>query len=181
VLAVNTTVVAVVAPPESDALSAVHGANVRVVRPHAAADGTESLQRAMTVWQEARGTAATYLVHDADPLGWVGNAWVRQFDGEGAAGELEVAVAETVARWRAGTLDLPDYYVVVDAEDLTPTRRHWFIGVLGSAAPARVVATRADHLLTDDLGRLRTGPWWPGLDEVLADIGEVVPDKVGLP
>ena len=46
-LAVNTTVVAVVAPPESDALSAVHGANVRVVRPHAAADGTESLQRAM--------------------------------------------------------------------------------------------------------------------------------------
>jgi hypothetical protein len=176
---VNTTVVAVVGSPGDDLLARAHGANVRVLAS-GMVEGAESLPRVAAARQEARRTAATYLLHDADPLGWVGDAWVRRFDGEGAAGELEVAVAETLARWRARTLDLPDYYLVVDPEDLSRTRRHWFLGVLGSAGPVRVAAVRADRPLTDGLAHLRTGPWWPPLDEVLAGIDRLVPDRAGV-
>ena len=80
-----------------------------------------------------------YLVHDADPLAAVGDAWVRRYDEQGPIGELEVAVAETLARWRVGSIELPDYYLVLDAEAWGATRRHWYLGVLHGAAPARVV------------------------------------------
>jgi hypothetical protein len=36
-----------------------------------------------------------YLVHDADPLALVADAWVRRYDQQGPAGELEVAVRDT--------------------------------------------------------------------------------------
>jgi hypothetical protein len=44
-----------------------------------------------------------------------------------------------LARWRVGSIELPDYYLALDAESWTATRRHWFLGVLHTAAPARVV------------------------------------------
>jgi hypothetical protein len=52
--------------------------------------------------------------------------------------------------------------------------------VLHAAAPARVVpAAGADDAL-DRLARLPTGRWWPDLDDLLAGIEHVVPDRAGL-
>jgi hypothetical protein len=176
VLAVNTTVVAVVAPSGATPLEDVRAANVRVVLTQT---DDVALDRAVAAWIEARRTTRPYLLHDADPLAWVADAWARRFDGQGAAGELEVAVAETLARWRARSLDLPDYYMVVDPEGFAPTLRHWFLGVLGSAAPTRVITSRPWTPVVDHLTELRPGPWWPDLDGVLADVDRVVPDQAG--
>jgi hypothetical protein len=175
VIKVNTTVVAVVAPAGSPPpLAAVSAPNVRVVRPP---DDAPPLDRAVTTWNEARHTNSPYLLHDADPLAVVVDAWVRRFDGSGVVGDLEVAVAETLARWRARSLDLPDYYLVVDPEALAPTQRHWYFGVLGAAAPARVVVPAASAPVADHLGELRPGPWWPDMDRLLADVDHIVPDQ----
>jgi hypothetical protein len=176
VLAVNTTVIAVVAPPEATPLAGIHGSNIRVVRPDADAP---PLERAMDAVARAKRTTAPYLLHDADPLALVERAWVARYDGHGVAGELEVAVADVLARWRARSVELPDYYLLVDPEDLGPTERHWYLGVLAAASPARVVASRPNAPVTAHLGDLRPGPWWPDLDRVLAGIDQVVPDRVG--
>jgi hypothetical protein len=175
---VNTTVVAVVAPTRGDVspLDHVRAANVRVVRPDADAP---ALDRAVMAWEQARRTSMPYLLHDADPLAWVADAWARRFQERGSAGDLEVAVAETLARWRARSLDLPDYYLLTDPEDLTPILRHWFLGLLGSAAPSRVITGRADAAVVDQLADLRPGPWWPDLDRVLAGLDRVLPEQLG--
>lgn len=178
-LRVNTTVVAVVAPESfvPDPLD-VRAANVRVVRPDPEAP---ALDRAVAVWSEAKRTTAPFLVHDADPLAWVVSSWAHRFEGTGPAGELEVAVAETRARWRARTLDMPDYYLVVDPEALPPVIRHWYLGVLTAAAPARVVACPADTSVVDRLAGLPPGRWWPDLDHLVADVDQIVPDLVATP
>jgi hypothetical protein len=178
VLRVNTTVVAVVAPSAKDAspLEDVHAANVRVVRPDLE---QPALERAVMAWDQARRTSTPYLLHDADPLGWAAEAWSRRFEGQSSAGDLEVAVSETLARWRARSLDLPDYYLLADPEGLNPILRHWFLGLLGSAAPSRVAALRPGASLVDQLADLRPGPWWPDLDRVLAGIDRVLPEQLG--
>jgi hypothetical protein len=178
VLNANTTVVAVVAPGEADPLEHVHAANVRVLRTEA---GAPALERAREAHEQARRTGTPYLLHDADPLAWVGDSWARRFEGQGAPGELEVAVDETLARWRARTVELPDYYLVMDPEGFGATWRHWFLGVLASAAPTRVVAGRPSIPVVEQLADLRPGPWWPDLDRLLADIDRVVPDRAGVP
>ena len=157
-------------------LDDVHAANVRVVRSDADAP---AFDRTAAVWEQARRTTAPYLVHDADPLGPVAEAWARRFEGQGVAGDLEVAVAATLARWRARSLDLPDYYLVMDAEELRPTLRHWFLGVMGSAAPTRVVAGRSSVPVVDQLTELRPGPWWPELDRILDGLDRVIPEQAG--
>jgi hypothetical protein len=178
VLRVNTTVVAVVAVAGVDPLDGVRAANVRIVRPEA---DPPALDRAILAWEQVRRTSTLYTLHDADPLAWVADAWVRRFDGQGAVGELEVAVAETLSRWRARSLDLPDYYLVVNPEAFASTMRHWFLGVVRPAAPTRVVVVRPSISLADQLGQLRPGPWWPDLDRMLADLDRVVPDQAGAP
>jgi hypothetical protein len=172
----STTVIAVVGGGTTTLDRLADAANVRTVR---ADPELPALDRAVAAWGQAARMAAAYTVHDADPLSAVADAWVRLFDGVAPAGELEIAVAETVARWRARSLDLPDYYLLVDPEDWPPTRRHWYLGYLAGAAPARVVATGGDVL--SRLGRLATGRWWPELDRILADVDRVVPDRAGLP
>ena len=175
-LAVNTTVVAVVAPDGVVAIPAVQAANVRVVRTD---PDLSILDRARQAWEQAKRSKTPYLLHDADPLGWVADTWTQRFDGQGALGDLEVAVAETLSRWRARAIDLPDYYLVVDPEGFSPTRRHWLYGVLGAAAPNRVVTVRPTLPLLDHLLELRPGRWWPDLDLVLVDVDRVVPDQAG--
>jgi hypothetical protein len=176
VIAVNTTVVVVVGPADVDPLDHVHASNVRVLRP-----GTDApaLDRASAAWEQARRTTAPYLLHDADPLAWVAEVWARRFEGQGVASDLEMAVAETLARWRARSLELPDYYVVFDPEALRPTLRHWFLGLLGSTAPARVVTTPPSIPVVASLAHLRTGRWWPDLDLILNDLDRVIPEQAG--
>jgi hypothetical protein len=132
--------------------------------------------------RRAVGAYTTYVVHDDDPLAPVADAWVRLFEEHGAIGELEVSVAATVARWRALTVELPDYYLVTGVEELSDTRRHWYFGVLHAAAPHRVVPVdpEATRVLAA-LESLAPGRWWPPLDRLLEGIERVAPDVVGTP
>ena len=69
-------------------------ANIRVELP----DPGAPLDRAVAAWRVAAATKAPYLVHDADPLALVTDAWVRRYDEQGPAGELEVAVRDTLKK-----------------------------------------------------------------------------------
>jgi hypothetical protein len=175
----STTVVTLVGErSEEYAAQLASAANVRVV---AVERDAPQLDRAVEVWNQVGNTHAPYLLHDADPLAAVADAWVRLYDGEGAVGEVEVAVHETLARWRAGSLELPDYYFVLDAEAWSPTRRHWFLGVLHGAAPARVVPVAGSAgTVANALAHLSSGRWWPDLDRLLDGIERAVPDRAGL-
>jgi hypothetical protein len=171
----STTVVAVVG---TDARACVERldrwANVATLVPEPDAP---SLDRAVAAWSAATRMHTPYFVHDADPLGAASAAWVRRFDERGPVGELEVAVTDTVARWRAGSIELPDYYLVLDAEAWTPTRRHWYLGVLHTAGPARVVPVPDADEAGSALAHLSAGRWWPDVDELLTGIEHVVPDQ----
>jgi hypothetical protein len=177
---ISTTVVALVGEhARACAKGLEEAANIRVELPDPAAP---PLERAAAAWQAATSTQAPYLVHDADPLALVADAWTRRFDEQGPAGELEVAVAETLARWRARTIELPDYYLVLDAESFAATRRHWYLGVLHRAAPIRVVPVdAATDQIRSRIGKLTSGRWWPDLDQVLADVDRLVPDQISHP
>lgn len=136
------------------------------------------LDRAVTAWHDAARAHSPYFVHDADPLAPVADAWVRLYDEQGPRGELEVAVAETLARWRPGSIELPDYYLALDADTWAPTRRHWYLGVLHAAAPARVVPIPDPDTAARMLPRLGAGAWWPDVDDLLGGIEQVVPDQL---
>jgi hypothetical protein len=173
----STTVVAVVGAGARACVERLErSANVATLVPE---PGDPALDRAVAAWSAATRMHTPYFAHDADPLGAVADAWVRRYDEHGPVGELEVIVTDTLARWRAGSIDLPDYYLVLDAESWVPTRRHWYLGVLHEAAPARVVPVPDADAATAALVRLSAGRWWPDLDELLARIDRVVPDRVG--
>ena len=178
---VATTVLAIVGAPPADQLRALaaslgEAANVRAVLP----DPEDApLDRAMAAWGEAARAHIPYLVHDADPLAEVAAAWVDRWDGTGDIGRLEVAMRAVLQRWRARSLELPDYYLLVDAEGLPPTARHWYLGVLAGTAPNRVVVTGASPgQAAHAVRRLRAGRWWPDFDRLLADVHRRVPDAL---
>ena len=155
-------------------------ANVTLVLPD---DSLSASARAAAAWRECRSAATPYVVHDADPLAEVAAAWIARYDEAGAAGDLEMAVTAAVSRFRRGEVDLPDSLVLLDPDGWPETRRHWYLGVLAAAAPARIVPIRAEaRELRRTLRSLPTGRWWPEPAERLLDgIDRVVPDKVGLP
>lgn len=173
---VSTTVVALIGADASRRVQQVGEAtNVLAVVP----EQQRPLERAAAAWAKATATSRTYLVHDADPLHEVAADWSALYDGTGKRGELETAVAETVARWRTRAIELPDYYLVLDAETLPETTRHWYLGVLRSAAPARVVPVAGSAAAVDRaLTHLPAGRWWPDLPDLLDGIDQVVPDAV---
>jgi hypothetical protein len=172
---VSTTVIAVTGKRSRELLERVREAGcLRTVLPELDAP---PLERASSVWDVAAGSHTPYLLHDADPLAAVADAWARLFDQQGPVGELEVALQQTLQRWRAGSIELPDYYLVSDAETMDATRRHWYLGFLHRAAPVRVVpVTGSAATLTDQVGRLPTGRWWPELDRLLDGVERVTPD-----
>lgn len=176
---ISATVVALVgAGAQRWAREAGASANVLAVVP----DDGDALDRALAAWAVAAGSARTYVVHDADPLAGVAHHWVALYDGTGMRGELETAVSEVTARWRGRSVELPDYYLVLDAEDMPATRRHWFLGVLRDAAPSRVVPVRSSAAAVDRaLAHLPAGRWWPDLPELLTGIDRVAPDAVTTP
>ncbi|WP_307874874.1 hypothetical protein [Frankia nepalensis] len=185
----SSTVVCVVGPdptasPDTVTRSVVaplaSAANVTLVLPD---DTMSPGARAAAAWRECRGVATPYVVHDADPLAEVAAAWTARYDEAGAVGDLEVAVAAAADRFRRGEVDMPDSLVLLDPDGWPPTRRHWYLGVLAAAAPARVVPVRSDSReLRRALRALPAGRWWPDPPERLLDgIDRVVPDRVGLP
>jgi len=177
---IATTVLGLVGSPDDSRLRALGGrlgerTNVRAVLPEA---DDPSIDRAVAAWRETAGAHLPFIVHDADPLAEVAAAWVDRWDGAGDVGRLEIAVQAVLQRWRAGTLELPDYYLVVGPEELAATARHWYLGVLASAAPHRVVVTEDDHeALERSVRGLRAGRWWPELDRLLTDVDRHVPDS----
>ena len=150
-------------------------ANVLAVVP----DEGDPLERAVAAWSGAAGSWRTYVVHDADPLAAVARQWVALYDGTGLRDDLETAVAEVIARWRSRSVELPDYYLVLDAGDMPATLRHWLFGVLRDAAPTRVVPVQPTTAAVDRaLTHLPAGRWWPDLPDLLAGIDQVAPDAV---
>ncbi|GAB2966648.1 hypothetical protein LWP59_21810 [Amycolatopsis acidiphila] len=145
--------------------------------------------RAATVKDEdsARGLVAqshaAYVVHDADPLADLATAWTGFFDRADTPGTLEVAVEATLAALRRGSVQLPDYYVVLDPESLPETRKHWWLGVLAGVSPNRVIPAKASAAaVAAVLSRLPSGRWWPDPpDDWLRGLGRAVPDRVGVP
>jgi len=171
----SSTVVVVAGDRAAEVVSGLDGLhNVRaVVRgDRSPAEITELLAK----------SAATYVVHDADPLAEVADAWTGFFDGTEPVGGLEVAIESTLAALRADRLVLPDYYIVLDPGELPETRRHWWLGVLAGAAPSRVIPCQASvSAVTEALGRLSAGRWWPSdLDGWLRGLPRVVPDRAGV-
>lgn len=177
---IATTVLGLVGSPDQPRLRELVGAlgnraNVRAVLPEV---DEPAIDRAMAAWREAAGAHLPFIVHEADPLADVAAAWVDRWDGAGDVGRLEIAVQAVLQRWRAGTLELPDYYLVVGPEALAATARHWYLGVLAGAAPHRVVVTEDDHdVLVRAVRGLRGGRWWPALDRLLTDVDRHVPDS----
>jgi len=172
----STTVVAAVGEHARACVERLHRwGNVATLIPDPDAP---ALDRAVEAWNAATRIHTPYFVHDADPLATAAAAWVRRFDEQGPVGELEVAVADTVARWRAGSIELPDYYLVLDAETWSPTRRHWYLGVLHAAGPSRVVPIADADDAGSALAHLSAGRWWPDVDELLTGIERVVPDQI---
>lgn len=148
-------------------------ANVR-----AAAVETEDAARELVAQSHA-----AYVVHDADPLAGVADAWTGFFDRGDPPGTLEVAVEAALAALRRGSVQLPDYYVVLEPESLPETRKHWWLGVLAGVSPSRVIPAEANAgAVADLLSRLPSGRWWPEPpDEWLRGLRRAVPDRVGVP
>jgi hypothetical protein len=172
----SSTVVVVAGDRAGKVVSGLDGLrNVRAIT----SDGRSPAEVGRAVDQ----AVATYVVHDADPLGAVGDAWAGLFDGTAPVGALEVATETALAELRAERLVLPDYYVVLDPGEMPVTRRHWWLGVLAGAAPARVVPAGASAAaVTEVLGRLSPGRWWPAdVESWLRGLPSVVPDRAGLP
>ena len=177
-----STVVCLLGDPEVVAAAArgLAGAgNVRVVTP----DDGPPVDRALAAWAEASRALVPYVVHDADPLAEVAEAWRARFDpalAGGVPGALEAAVAGVLARVRAGSLGLPDHYLALDPEGWDPTLRHFVLGWLAAAAPVRVtpVAATADAV-TRALPALASGRWWPDAARLLEGLDRVVPDRAG--
>lgn len=175
---IHATVVCIVGSQAGHLVDAV-GANrnCRAVSP----EDTEPLDRAVAAWREAASAHLPWLVHDADPLAAVAEAYRAQFD-EGTHGALDVAIHQTLVRWRAGSLALPDYYVVAEPHELATTTRHLYLGALHDERPARVQPLRADpDELARRLPRLRATRWWPELDRLLARLTRRAPDELPHP
>ncbi|WP_213814983.1 hypothetical protein [Glaciihabitans sp. dw_435] len=122
-----------------------------------------------------------YVVHDRDPLAHVAHAWVEFFDDQTTLGTLDFEIERALQSLSAGGASLPDYYIIDAPEELSPTWKHWWLGVLPDAAPTRVIpwddgATPLARLL----GHLPTGRSWPDPGPWLHRVARQVPDRVGL-
>lgn len=172
----SATVVTLVGPDAARSLPGLAAAGrVRTVTVDAELG---PLERAAAAQRLVSGSGSTLAVSDIDPLAGVVDAWTGLYAGTGVAGALEVAVAATVAIWRAGTVELPDYFVVLDPDAWEPTRRHWYLGVLTAAAPSRVLPVPSADAVPGVLRRLPSGRWWPTLERLLDGIDHQLPDRL---
>jgi hypothetical protein len=161
------------------ALRAAAARNVDSVLEPPEGSHEERLARA---WREIERCHSTYVVTDCDTLRPLLEAWVSAWRNERLE-DFEIAALAAKAD------PLPDFYLVLDAGEPDPDphgerflRREWFFGVLGSAAPARVVpiAPGADALASGErvlarLGALPAGAPLPPPRELVAHARKRVP------
>lgn len=172
----STTVLAVVGSQSAGCLASFDDArNVTVVDPPRDLDASA---RAMEAWARTVRSRSLYTMLDADPLAPVVQAWSSSFR-QGPRGDLEIAVTEALGRWRAESIGLPDFYLVLNPDELSTSHRDWYLGVLHEAAPRRVIPVEAEGaLVADAIGGLSAGRWWPALDQMLDDIEHTLPDRL---
>lgn len=171
----TTTVLAVVGPKAAACVTSLEAA--RNVTTLLTSSEDDPVQQTMKAWRQAARSRSLYTVHNADPLQPVVDSWSALFDG-GPRGDLEVAVAETLARERSGAIGLPDFYLVVDPENFAGRKRDWYLGVLHRAAPHRVVPVAPEgELVRAALASLPHGKWWPEVNDLLEGLDLTLPDQ----
>jgi hypothetical protein len=192
----STVVVLAGRPSEQVLAALSRSLNVVLVRPEPASsagpDGDGGIQAAAGALRRAAGISAAYVLVAADPLGPVAAAWQAMWQVSAEpqrSDEFELRAAEAMSAWRAKQFELPDYYLVLADEGAAggsapvapgtsaaagpgEGRADFYLGPLRAVRPNRVAvaagaspAAQADALLSE-LGSLRSGPWWPPLDEV---------------
>ncbi|MAY49604.1 MAG: hypothetical protein CMH38_06720 [Microbacterium sp.] len=172
------TVVAVVGDAAEDAietLDGIRGVEILTLR------GSEPALAARRIG----ATRTPWIVHDADPLEHVAAAWVELYEERSTLGALELEVETALAHFAAAEAVMPDYYIVLDPEDVDTTWRHWWGGALGHHAPRRVIPAARPVSAGDDglrrmLTALPTSPPWPDPSAWLPHIPFEIPDRVGL-
>lgn len=169
-----STTLVVVGEEATSAIHALEGfANVRAASFDGASDDEVARWSASAV--------APYVVHDRDPLGHVAAAWVEFFDDQSTFGVLELEIERAVEAAERHAIAVPDYYVVLHPEEMPMTWKHWWLGVLASESPTRVIPwPRGDESLARLLRRLPTGRAWPDVESWLPRVVGAVPDRVGL-
>jgi hypothetical protein len=172
--------------------------NVALIRPpEPAGDDGDGLEAAAGALQQAGRSASPYALVPADPLAALAASWRAMWDvsrPEGPAG-FETEALKALTAWRSGRFELPDYYLVLApgagpagpagpaglagpagpagpaAGDQGPD---FYLGPLRTTRPQRVAVVAATEPaqqavgVLQALGSLPYGPWWPGLDEVIA-------------
>jgi hypothetical protein len=176
----STTVVVVGDDAQTVIAPLTRYANVRAAsfREHPEASDAEVAR-----WSAA--STAPYVVHDHDPLGHVAAAWVEFFDEQVTLGVLELEIDRAVTAAERHLFEVPDYYVVIHPETLPQTWLHWWLGVVATASPTRVIpwpapdAAEGDAAFARLLRRLPTGRAWPEVGSWLPSVVTQVPDRVG--
>ena len=166
--------------------------NVVLVRPADEADNGDGVGVAAAALRRAAGISAPYVLVAADPLAAVAAEWSAMWDlsQETQGSErFELRAAEALAAWRANQFELPDYYLVL-TERTTPAapagpaappapeelRPDFYLGPLRSVRPHRVAVAAASEpaeqaaMVLGELGSLRTGRWWPSLEEIFRTV-----------
>ena len=162
--------------------------NVVVVRP---ADGAEGIDAAAAALRRAAGISAPYVLVAADPLAAVAAEWSAMWDLSSeprGSDRFELRAGEALAAWRAGQFELPDYYLVLTERTspaetrpaapaaLEDPRPDFYLGPLRSVRPHRVAVAAAAEpaaqaaAVLSELGSLRTGRWWPSLEEIFRTV-----------
>ena len=170
-----STVVVLPAPARAEVLTAVgRSMNVALIRPQEPAVGEgDGLEAAAGALQQAGKSNSAYALVPADPLAALAASWQAMWDvsrpEQGPAG-FEAEALKALTAWRSGRFELPDYYLIL-AGDPGPD---FYLGPLRTARPQRVAVVAATEPaqqavgVLQALGSLPYGPWWPGLDEVIA-------------
>jgi hypothetical protein len=197
-----STVVVLAGSAPGEVLAAVgQSMNVTLIRPEDPADGnSDGLTAAAAALQRAGRTTSPYALVLADPLAAVAASWQAMWDvsrQEGPA-EFELEAAKALTAWRAGRFELPDYYLVLAADTGAGaaagagagSAEHgpdFYLGPLRSTRPHRVAFVAATDPraqaagVLQELGSLRHGPWWPGLDDVIEQARGFYPDSLAEP
>ena len=145
----------------------------------------EAQTRVRAAFEEIDRRRTTYVVTDADPYEALREAFVASWQKE----QLEDF---EVAALGAGPTPLPDFYVVLDP-GTTDTEEHgerylvreWFFGVLGNAAPSRILPLPAAgdpgqdaRAVLERLAQLPMGPPLPAPQELIAQVRRCAPGVV---
>ena len=153
--------------------------NVALIRPHepGRAKTADGLTAAAEALRRAGRIASPYALVAADPLAALAASWQAMWDVSqpGGAADFEREAVTVLAAWRAGTFELPDYYLTLSAADSDKADAvpDFYLGPLRSVRPNRVAFVTATEPAQQAvgvlhvLGSLKHGPWWPPLPDMI--------------